>query len=137
MNDLEHKIYECECKPCCALRRLIDECGADFRISETKAGRLCELAVVAAEGVDGIFESDVVAARRSYAQHLGVKLTGSTSNAEDPTHIAWAVKNSNHNPTAKNRINLGSAKASNRDGRYFIQMPIIQSTNKALKSIGK
>ncbi|TPG75899.1 hypothetical protein EAH78_19665 [Pseudomonas arsenicoxydans] len=73
-------------------------------------------------------ESAVVAARRSYAQHLGVKLDGPTSNAEDPAHIEWAMSNSNHNPAAKNRINLGSAKAFSLNGRYFLLQPIIQST---------
>lgn len=121
MNDLKQKIYECPCKQCRAIYRLIEECGAEIRFSETKAGRLCELAVVAAEGAAGISENSVVAARRSYAKHLGVNLTGPTSNAEHPSHIAWAVSNSNHNPAAKNKINIGSAKASYLNGRYFLQ----------------
>jgi len=92
------------------------ECGAKLRFSEAKAGRLCELAVVAAEGADGISENAVVAARRSYATHLGVSLMGPTSNAENPTHIAWAVRNSDHN-----KINIGTAEASYLKGRYFLK----------------
>lgn len=121
MNDLKQKIYECQCKQCRALYRLIEECGAEIKLSEAKAGRLCELAVVAAEGAAGISESAIVAARRSYAKHLRINLAGPISNAEYPAHIAWAVSNSNHNPVAKNRVNLGSAKASYLNGRYFLQ----------------
>lgn len=121
MNDLKQKIYECQCKQCRAICRLIEACGANIMFSEEKAGRLCELAVVAAEGADGIYKNAIVAARRSYAKHLGVNLTGNTSNAERPIHIAWAVSNSNHNPKAKNKINLGSAKASYRNDRCFLQ----------------
>ncbi|MEH6367917.1 MULTISPECIES: hypothetical protein [Pseudomonas] len=121
MSDLKQKIYECPCKQCRALYRLIEESGAKIRFSEVNAGRLCELAVVAAEGVDGMPEIAVVAARRLYAKHLGVSLTGPTSNADYPAHIQWAVSNSNHNPAAKNKINLGRAKAIYVNGRFILQ----------------
>ena len=120
MNDLKKMIYDCKCRRCRAVKKLVEEHGADLRFSESRAGRLCELAVVAAEGSVGILESEVVEARRSYAEHLNVQLSGPTSDAELPAHIAWAVINSNHNPDAKSRINLGSAKASYSNGKYFL-----------------
>lgn len=56
-----------------------------------------------------MLESEIVAARRAYAASLGVTLSGAISNADEPVHIRHAVSNSNHNPNASNRINLGRA----------------------------
>lgn len=56
-----------------------------------------------------MLESEIVAARRAYAASLGVTLSGAISNADEPVHIHHAVSNSNHNPNASNRINLGRA----------------------------
>ena len=91
-----------------------------FAVLPDPRRRLCELAVVAGEGDSGVHELDVVRERRNYASHLGLKLSGTTSNSDLPVHISWAVGNSNHNPDAKNRINLGCAYATFRDGYYRI-----------------
>lgn len=117
-DEIRSFVYECQCKRCRALVSLVEEAGAVLQFTPSKAGRLCELAVVATAGEAGIDESLVVPARRDYAKHLGVTLTGNTSNNDKPVHIKWAIKNSNHNPNAKNRINLGKARASFSGGRY-------------------
>ncbi|ENY7310809.1 hypothetical protein ACF1LP_006653, partial [Pseudomonas aeruginosa] len=109
------------CAPSKALLALWSA-GADLRVSPRKAGRLCELAVVAAAGKAGMLESEIVAARRAYAASLGVTLSGAISNADEPVHIHHAVSNSNHNPNASNRINLGRARAykeRREEGDYF------------------
>ena len=112
MNDLREKIYGCACDRCSALERLIEEKGAVLQFREDAAGRLCELAVIAASGESGMLSDDVVAARRDYAKHLGLKLTGPISDSDEPVHIRHAITNSNHNPSASSRINLGEARAS-------------------------
>ena len=68
-----------------------------------------------------MLESEIVAARRAYAASLGVTLSGAISNADEPVHIRHAVSNSNHNPNASNRINLGRAERIKRreEGDYF------------------
>ncbi len=69
-----------------------------------------------------MLESEIVAARRAYAASLGVTLSGAISNADEPVHIHHAVSNSNHNPNASNRINLGRAQAykeRREEGDYF------------------
>lgn len=69
-----------------------------------------------------MLESEIVAARRAYAASLGVTLSGAISNADEPVHIHHAVSNSNHNPNASNRINLGRARAykeRREEGDYF------------------
>jgi hypothetical protein len=58
--------------------------------------------------------------RRKYAQHLGIQLSGPTSDADHPNHIHWALEHSNHNPDARNRINLGRARATYSKGRFFL-----------------
>ncbi|MBL0423068.1 HNH endonuclease [Ramlibacter sp. AW1] len=63
---------------------------------------------------------DVVAARREYAAHLGVELSGNTQNGERPGHIEWAVANNNHVPDPVQPVNLGSAVPLQVDGRFFI-----------------
>ncbi|MDF5796052.1 hypothetical protein P4203_15860 [Pseudomonas aeruginosa] len=65
-------------------------------------------------------ESEIVAARRAYAASLGVTLSGAISNADEPVHIRHAVSNSNHNPNASNRINLGRARAYKKGARKVI-----------------
>ena len=120
VNSLKDQIYGCRCSTCRAVVWLVDDRGAHLQFSATRAGRLCELAVVAAAGDDGLDESEVVSARRSYASHLGVKLTGPISNSDQPIHILHAIDHSNHNPNASNRINLGQAYASFRDGRFTL-----------------
>ncbi len=119
-NKLRDKICDCPCNQCRALIWLINVCGAKLNISAKSAGRLCELAVVAACGSAGMQSDSIVTARRQYAKHLNIELKGPTSDADDPTHIKWALKNSNHNPDAKNKINLCNAYAIYGDGRYFI-----------------
>jgi hypothetical protein len=121
MNDLKQHVYACDCRVCKAVVCLIEEKGAVLQFSTSKGGRLCELAVVAASGDKGVSETDVVHQRRNYARHLGIELSGVTSNAGEPVHIRWALMNSNHNPNARNRINIGRAKASHESGRYFLR----------------
>lgn len=121
INDFREKIYSCACERCRALVVLVEDRGAKFQFNPNAAGRLCELAVVAASGESGIAKNDVVRERRKYAQHLGIELSGPTSNADIPNHIQWAVENSNHNSEARNRINLGRAKAVYKEGRFFIK----------------
>ncbi|HEJ5105178.1 hypothetical protein [Pseudomonas aeruginosa] len=67
-----------------------------------------------------MLESEIVAARRAYAASLGVTLSGAISNADEPVHIRHAVSNSNHNPNASNRINLGRARAYKKSARKVI-----------------
>lgn len=67
-----------------------------------------------------MLESEIVAARRAYAANLGVTLSGAISNADEPVHIRHAVSNSNHNPNASNRINLGRARAYKKGARKVI-----------------
>ncbi|EIU4421652.1 hypothetical protein P4117_19595 [Pseudomonas aeruginosa] len=67
-----------------------------------------------------MLESEIVAARRAYAASLGVTLSGAISNADEPVHIRHAVSNSNHNPNASNRINLGRARAYKKGARKVI-----------------
>jgi len=121
-NPLKQHVYSCPCPRCRALVWLIEDCGAALKFSATRAGRLCELAVVAAEGTAGMAAADVVSERRAYAKHLNVALSGPTSDANTPVHIDWAVRNSNHNPTATNRINLGQPKATLSEGRYRLAL---------------
>ena len=120
-NPLKEQIYGCRCATCRALVWLVEEMGAQLQFSSKRAGRLCELAVVAEAGIGGLIDKRVVGARRTYATHLGIKLTGKISNSEEPIHIHHAIVNSNHNPDAKNRINIGSAHASFANGRFFLK----------------
>lgn len=122
LNDLKTQIYSCECERCKALVWLIEQCDAQLLFSPTRAGRLCELAVVAAAGDVGLPKELVVAERRAYADHLRITLSGPTSDADEPVHIDWAIRNSNHTPDATEQINLGRARASlDESGRYRLQ----------------
>lgn len=85
-------------------------------------GRHCEIAVVAAAGATGVRERDIVALRRKYAEHLGLKLGGPVQDAETPVHVEHAIENHSRNPAAKWPINLGSARAAREGDRYFIHM---------------
>jgi hypothetical protein len=100
---------------------LVEDCRAQLQFAPTRAGRLCELAVVAASGALGIAESEIVRERRAYACHLGIELSGPTSNAETPAHVHWALEHSNHNPGATNPVNIGQARATYSAGRYFLR----------------
>ncbi len=119
-NDFKERIYNCTCQVCQKLIWLVETQGAVIQFSETRAGRLCEIAVVAATGKNGILEADVVNARRLYAKHLGIVLSGNTSNSNDPVHIKHAITDSNHNPDANRRINIGQAIAMYKNGRFTI-----------------
>lgn len=119
-NELKQQIYGCACACCRAVKFLIEGCDAHLQVSRSRPGRLCEIAVVAAAGEVGLLKENVVAERRKYAEHLGVTLSGPVSNADAPVHIEWATRNSNHNPDARERINLGRARALFSDGRYRI-----------------
>lgn len=112
MNDLKKQIYDCKCDRCRALVHLVKEKCAVLQFSRSRAGRLCELAVVAAAGSSGMVSSAVAPARREYARHLGIVLRGPVSDSDEPVHIQHAVTHSNHNANASNRINLGQARAS-------------------------
>jgi hypothetical protein len=121
-NELKNKIYSCDCRTCQALVWLVESCEAQLQFSESRAGRLCEIGAVAASGRLGLPVEEVVTQRREFAKHLGIDLKGATSNSDKPTHIDWAISNSNENPDAKNRVNLGKARALRIDDRYFIGM---------------
>ena len=110
INDFKKKIYSCECNRCKAVVWLVEERGAKLQFSPSRAGRLCELAVVAASGSEGILGADVVRERRAYAQHLGIQLNGPISNASTPIHIHWALEHSNHQTKSGDRINIGQAR---------------------------
>lgn len=122
-DELKLTISQCGCRECRALTGLIEEAGAKLIISAGRGGRYCELAVVAAAGARGISPDDVVPKRRQYAKHLGIELKGNTQNGDEPDHIRWAIKYSNHTTTAKDpngRINLGRAHASEKAGKLFL-----------------
>lgn len=120
-NDFRNQIFACRCRTCQSLVRLVKDRGAVLQFSRDRAGRLCELAVVATAGDNGLAEDEVVPARRAYAEHLGIELRGPISNADKPIHIRWAIQNSNHNRNAMNRINLGQAMASFMGGRFRLR----------------
>jgi hypothetical protein len=84
------------------------------------SGRGCELVAVAA-APKGLKARDVVKQRRAVAKYKKTTLAGPVSDSPEPVHIQWAVTNSNHNPDARNRINLGTARAVFVGGRYFIE----------------
>jgi hypothetical protein len=122
-DELKSKISQCACPECRALTGLIKDAGAKLMISTLRGGRFCELAVVAAAGTNGIASGDIVLKRREYAEHLGIQLAGNTQNGDEPGHIRWAVKYSNHTTDAKDpngRINLGRAHASEKNGRLYL-----------------
>lgn len=115
MNELKKKVFHCDCKRCRAIVYLINQRGAVLIFSKSRAGRLCELAVVAATEATGMGSGAVVQARREYAKHLGLILSGPISNSDQPLHIHHAVTNSNHNKNSSNRINIGQAVATLSD----------------------
>lgn len=116
-SNLMRHMQECHHPACRATDRLL-RAGAGLRLG---MGRHCELAVVAAAGAEGLDASDVVAARREYAKHLGVRVVGSVANAETPIHVEHALVNYRGNPAAKYPINLGSARAVKRGSRFSIR----------------
>ena len=122
-NELKATIFRCNCNECRALTALIEEAGAKFVIAPSTGGRFCEFAVVAAAGLQGIAPDEIVRKRRQYAGHLGIELAGNTQNNDEPGHIRWAIKYSNHNTDANDpngRVNLGRAHAFEKDGKLFL-----------------
>ncbi len=119
-NPLRERIYGCSCERCAAVVKLVEVHGAGLMFRLDGSGRLCELAVVAAEGAQGLPAHSVVNERRAYAKHIGAELLGPISDSPDPIHICHAIDHSNHNSKARNRINLGTAMATYKNGRYFI-----------------
>ena len=119
MNKFKEQVFACPCARCRALVNLVEN-GATLQFSRERAGRLCEMAVVAAAGDEGIHEGAVVAARREYAKHLGIELSGSVQDGDRPGHIEWAIKNNNHVPNAAQPINLGRAVPTKRQGRFYL-----------------
>jgi len=117
----KERVFSCACTRCRAVVALVEEKGAVLHFEEKRAGRLCEIAVVAGAGPRGIAAADVVPERRSYAEHVGAELSGSISDSRDPVHIIHAIDHSNHNVNARNRINIGSARAWYKNGRYYLQ----------------
>lgn len=120
-QSLKERVFSCACTRCRAVVSLVEKKGAVFQFIEKRAGRLCELAVVAGAGARGIAAADVVPERRSYAEHVGATLSGSISDSRDPIHIIHAIDHSNHNAKARNRVNIGSARAWYSNGRYYLQ----------------
>ncbi|MEI7868387.1 MAG: hypothetical protein WCI11_10875 [Candidatus Methylumidiphilus sp.] len=119
-EEFKIKIRDCKCNICSSVISLVDEADANLHFDPNRAGRFCEIAVVAASGKNGLHKDDVVQARRDYAEHLGIQLSGSTQNSDEPIHIKHAIENSNHNPKAREPINLGSAYAKLEDNRFYI-----------------
>lgn len=98
--------------PACAATRELEERGGNLTLGK---GRHCELAALAAAGPAGIADHELVEARRAYAKHLGVQLsgltTGAVANADRAIHARWAAEgNVVGNPLAKHAIPLGRAK---------------------------
>lgn len=120
-NDLRDLIAACDCVICRALTSLNVDAGANIVISRKNTGRMCEIAVVAAAGEDGLTSDDVVEHRQAYARHLGVELPAGTRNRPEPFHIAFAIKYSNRTtPGDRNSFNLGLADASYLGERYYL-----------------
>jgi hypothetical protein len=75
----------------------------------------CELAVLAAAGPGGMTDGEIVAARRAYAEHLGVSLdgrtTGEIANAAYAIHARHAAEgNVTGVEGAEFPINIGTAQ---------------------------
>lgn len=120
MNELLERIKKCKCPSCSALVALGAEAKARLKLSKNAAIRACELAVVAASGEKGLTETEIIAARRAYALHLGVNTGGSTQDPDDCRRIKHAIHNATHIPGARNPVNIGLARASQVGDRYFL-----------------
>jgi len=81
---------------------------------------MCEFAVVAAAGPEGLTGREVVQGRRAYAEHLGVQPDETTQNSSEPNHVYGALKSPLPASKGKPRIDLGRATLSERDGRFFL-----------------
>lgn len=119
-NELRAFIEACGCAPCVALTSLIRDAGAPLRISSKNTGRMCEFAVVAAAGLEGLTGYQVVQGRRAYAKHLGVQMEGPTQNGPEPGHIEWALMPPLPSSGGKPRLDLGRATPSKQNGRFFL-----------------
>lgn len=61
-------------------------------------------------GMAGLADLEVVRARRRYALHLGVTLSGPVQDADFAIHAVHAIKNYKGAPGARHAINLGAAR---------------------------
>src|SRR5436190_21836526 len=90
-NPLRDHVKSCS-HVACAATRLLTKNGARLVVGK---GRHCELAVLAAAGASGMTGAELVAARRAYAQHLGVMLdgikTGEIADADYAIHARHAA----------------------------------------------
>jgi hypothetical protein len=110
--------------PACKATRKLQESGARLVLGK---GRHCEFAVLAAAGMVGLKDSEIVTARREYARHLGVSLDGRTdgsvADADYAIHAKHAAAgNVNGERHAIHSIPLGSARVirtADRRGRAF------------------
>jgi hypothetical protein len=112
-NPHRDHVNTCDHPGCLATRKL-ETSGARLTLGK---GRHCELAVLAAAGPDGMTDGEIVAARRAYAEHLGVSLdgltTGEIANAPYPVHARHAAEgNLKGVEDAKWPINLGTARVT-------------------------
>ncbi len=109
-NTLRDHVNTCGHAACVATRKL-EAGGAVLTLGK---GRHCEIAALAAAGTAGLTDKDLVAARRAYAEHLGVSLDGNTTgevaNAAHAIHARHAAEgNVKGMDDAKWPINLGTA----------------------------
>lgn len=116
-SELREHVSACTDPACQATKKLL-QLGAVLRLGR---GRHCEIAVVAAAGNRGLEEHEIVAARRRYAQHLGLKLLGPVQDADAPIHVHHAIENTPRNPAARSAINLGKAEARREGTKYVVR----------------
>jgi hypothetical protein len=109
-DSLRDHVNTCDYPACVATRKLENN-GPRLTLGK---GRHCELAVLAAAGPGGMTDGEIVAARRAYAEHLGVSLdgltTGEIANAPFAIHARHAAEgNVKGVEDAQWPINLGTA----------------------------
>ncbi len=129
-RQISEHIQNCSDLRCAATRRL-RRLGARLILG---MGRHCEIAVLAAAGVRGLLDEELVIGRRAYAEHLGVTLRGPIQDANTAVHARHAADGHvTGAPGARQPINLGGPTGArvirkpSPDGehldRYLLEFP--------------
>jgi hypothetical protein len=100
--------------PRCVAARWLYEMGANLRPGQA---RFCELAVLAAAGVRGATDGELILGRRSFAKHLGVRVDGSWRDSDTKAVAAWRAS---LDPTDNHHVPLGRVKVKKEASRYYM-----------------